>query len=176
MGKLTFVLGGTRSGKSRYAIELAKSCRKVAFIATCQVRDREMRERVQKHRLERPPHWKTFEEPLEIADLIKKIHKSFQAGVLDCLTLLVSNYMLAGFKEDEIRKKILQLLGAIKASRCSWTLISSDVGSGVVPPHRLARKFRDMAGMVNQWVAGRSDRVIFMVAGLPLTIKGSKRG
>ena len=176
MGKLTLVLGGTRSGKSRYAIELAKSHRKVAFIATCQARDREMRERVQKHRRERPPDWKTFEEPLEVSSLIRKIHKDFQVVVLDCLTLLVSNFMLAGFKEDKIQKKIQQLLGSIETSRCKWILISNEVGSGVVPTNRLARRFRDIAGAVNQWVAEQSDRVIFMVSGLPLTVKGNKSG
>lgn len=175
MGKLTLVLGGTRSGKSRYAVELAKPHRRVAFIATCQARDREMRERVQKHRRERPPEWATFEEPLEVSSLIKKIRKDFQIVVLDCLTLLVSSFMLEGFKEDEIQKKIQQLLGVIGTSRCQYILISNEVGSGVVPANRLARKFRDIAGAVNQWVAQQADTVILMTAGLPTEIKRSSR-
>ena len=91
MGKITLILGGARSGKSSYALNLAKKYKKVAFIATCQGLDKEMRERIRLHKESRPKHWKTFEEPKELVKLIGKLNNSFDCILIDCLTLLVSN-------------------------------------------------------------------------------------
>lgn len=172
MGKITFIIGGTRSGKSAFALKEACEDRgKVAFLATCNPSDVEMKKRVALHKKGRPGHWKTFEEPLEPELLLKKIGTKFDFIIIDCLTLLVSNLMLEGFKEEAIQYRIKKMLDVLKGIKAQAVIVSNEVGLGIVPENKLARHFRDVAGRANQLVAEKSERVFFLVSGLPWRIK-----
>jgi adenosylcobinamide kinase/adenosylcobinamide-phosphate guanylyltransferase len=172
MGKITFILGGARSGKSTYALALAGKKKKVAFIATCQARDKEMSNRIKLHKKSRPIHWETFEEPHAPSVLLEKKGNTFEIILIDCLTLLISNLMLKGTKEKEIKLEIYRLLNLLKKTKAESIIVSNEVGLGIVPDNRLARDFRDIAGKINQVVAEESDRVFFMVSGMPMQVKG----
>lgn len=175
MGKITFILGGVRSGKSQLAIKMAKKGRKrVGFIATCKVLDKEMKERIVRHKKIRPGHWQTFEESKDIPLLLKKVGHRFDLVIIDCLTLFVSNLLLEGFKEKYIEHKIKQMIFAFKKIKANAIIISNEVGLGIVPENKLAREFRDIAGRMNQVVAAKSYEVFFIFSGLPLKIKGGK--
>ncbi|MDD4893749.1 MAG: bifunctional adenosylcobinamide kinase/adenosylcobinamide-phosphate guanylyltransferase [Candidatus Omnitrophica bacterium] len=172
MGKIIFILGGARSGKSTYALELAKKHKKVVFIATCQALDKEMAERIKLHKKIRPQGWQTFEEPYKVADLLDKFKVKFPVVLMDCLTLLVSNLMLKGLKEETIVNEVNNILAVLKKINGKAIIVSNEVGLGIVPNTKLGRDFRDIAGKVNQLVAGKSDEVFFMVSGIPTKIKG----
>jgi len=172
MNKITLILGGARSGKSSYALSLAKKYKKVAFIATCLGLDKEMRERIRLHKEARPKHWETFEEPKEVAKLIGKLSNSFDCILIDCLTLLVSNLIFSNNTQKQIFKKIEELLLVLSKKKARVILVSNELGLGLVPANKLGREFRDTAGIVNQIVASGADEVLFMVAGLPMNIKG----
>jgi len=171
MGKIILILGGARSGKSMYALRLAKKYKKVGFIATCQALDKEMRERILKHQKTRPKNFKTFEEFKDPLSLLNRIKKDFDCIIIDCLTLLVSNLILDGYKENEVLKNISNLLGALKKASAESIIVSNETGLGIVPAHKLGRDFRDIIGRVNQLVAKDADEVFFIVAGLAMTIK-----
>ncbi|MFH0738664.1 MAG: bifunctional adenosylcobinamide kinase/adenosylcobinamide-phosphate guanylyltransferase [Candidatus Omnitrophota bacterium] len=171
MDKIILILGGARSGKSTYALGLAKKHKKVAFIATCQGLDKEMRERIRLHKETRPLHWQTFEEKKELAPLLMKIGNSFDCILIDCLTLLISNLILSGDNEAQVRKKIRAMLAALRKKKARVILVSNEVGLGLVPANKLGREFRDIAGKVNQMVAGEADEVFFTLSGLPLKVK-----
>jgi len=172
MGTITLILGGARSGKSTYALSLAKKYKKVAFIATCQGLDKEMRERIRLHQESRPKHWETFEEPRDLTGLLEKINSSFDCILVDCLTLLVSNLVLAGAGQEAVIKNIEDLLFFLGKKKARIILVSNEVGLGLVPVNKLGREFRDIAGKINQIAASRANEVLFMAAGLPMKIKG----
>jgi len=174
MGKLILILGGARSGKSTHALSLAKKQKKVAFVATGQGLDQEMRERILKHQASRPKNWKTFEEPQELGSLLAKISGSFDFIIIDCLTLLVSNLLLSGYKDEVILEKIADFLAQAARQKAKVIIVANEVGLGIVPGNKLSRRFRDIAGKVNQLAAGKADQVIFIVSGIPLRIKGEK--
>lgn len=175
MGKIIFLLGGARSGKSQFAIKLAKKdARKVAFIATCVGLDREMEKRIRLHKRNRPINWQTFEAPKDIALLLKKIGSKFEIIIIDCLTLLVSSFLLKGLKEEDIEKKINKILDTLKRTKAKSIIVSNEVGLGIVPENKLARDFRDIVGRINQIVAKESNQVFFMASGIPIKIKNSK--
>lgn len=172
MGKIIFVLGGARSGKSQFAIGLArKKAKKTAFVATCEGRDCEMKERILLHKRKRPGTWKTFEEPLNVPGLLGQIEDSFEVILIDCLTLLISNLMLKRKKEEDIAGEINKILTALKKHKALSIIISNEVGLGIVPGNHLARRFRDIAGRANQLVAQESHEVYFMVSGIARRIK-----
>ncbi|UCD15200.1 MAG: bifunctional adenosylcobinamide kinase/adenosylcobinamide-phosphate guanylyltransferase [Candidatus Omnitrophota bacterium] len=172
MGKLKFIIGGARSGKSRFASETAKKAAgKVAFVATSQALDKEMEERIQLHKKIRPPTWQTFEEFKDIAPLIKRIGNQFDTIIIDCLTLYVSNLLLEGAEDNTIEKGVSSLIEEIKQIKSDVFIVSNEVGLGVVPDNRLARRFRDLAGRINQLVATRSDEVTFIACGIPMALK-----
>jgi adenosylcobinamide kinase/adenosylcobinamide-phosphate guanylyltransferase len=171
MGKITFILGGARSGKSRYALEVALKYGKVAFIATCQPLDDEMKMRIHTHKKHRPKSWQTFEEPQDIYGLLKKIKSKFELIIIECLTLWVSNLLLKGAKEKEIISKLDRAIDSLKKSKAESIIVSNEVGLGIVPKNKLSRDFRDIAGKLNQLVAKDADEVILMVSGLPIKIK-----
>lgn len=174
MAKITFILGGSRSGKSSYAIKLAQDYKKVAFIATGEALDKEMQQRIRLHRKARPSHWQTFEESKDITALLKKIGSNFECIIIDCLTLLISNLILVGDKQKIIENKINAMLTCLKKNKGRAIIISNEVGLGVVPENKLARDFRDIVGKINQIVAKEADEVFFMVSGIPLKIKGGR--
>ena len=174
MGKIILILGGARSGKSTYALELAKKYKKVAFIATCQGLDKEMRERIKLHKETRPKHWKTFEEPLELAKLLGRMNKGFDCILIDCLTLLVSNLILSGESQEQVLNKIKGILAALREIEAKIILVSNEVGLGIVPDNKLGRVFRDIAGKANQLIAKEAQEVYFAVSGIPMKIKGER--
>ena len=175
MSKITFILGGARSGKSKFAIEQAKGIgKKVAFIATCKATDKEMEERISIHKKTRPTHWQTFEEPQDVPLLLKKVGQKFEVIIIDCLTLLVSNLLLEGLKEKDIEKNIGKMLSVLRKLKVHAVIVSNEVGLGIVPHNKLAREFRDIAGRVNQVVAKEANEVFFMASGLALKIKEDK--
>jgi len=171
MNKLTLILGGARSGKSTYALKLADKYKEVAFVATCQALDKEMEDRINLHKRARPKHWRSFEEPKDLDLLLKKIPDVFDCILVDCLTLLVSNLLLAGSSQKKVEDKIKKILLVLKSKKTEVIIVSNEVGLGIVPEHKLAREFRDIAGRVNQLVAKQADEVWFIAAGLPLKIK-----
>jgi adenosylcobinamide kinase/adenosylcobinamide-phosphate guanylyltransferase len=172
MGKLVLVLGGARSGKSRFAAGLAsKKNKKTAFVATCVPADEEMKQRIAQHRSSRPASWKTFEEAENLAGLIAKINNDFDYILLDCLTLWLSNLLLKGCSEDKIQNEINKMVSCIKKGRAHLIIVSNEVGSGIVPEHKLGRDFRDMAGRIHQSLAHESHDVYLIVSGIPCAIK-----
>ncbi|PIQ89874.1 MAG: bifunctional adenosylcobinamide kinase/adenosylcobinamide-phosphate guanylyltransferase [Candidatus Omnitrophica bacterium CG11_big_fil_rev_8_21_14_0_20_42_13] len=172
MGKITFILGGARSGKSTYALaEAKKRGSKTAFIATGEAGDDEMEERIATHKNQRPPHWQTFEEPKDIAALINRIGNDFDCLIIDCLTLLVSNLLLAKKNAAEIEEQINAVLLSLSVIKAEVLIVSNEVGLGIVPDNKLARNFRDIAGKANMIAAEKSDEVFFMSAGLAVKIK-----
>ncbi|MFA5156406.1 MAG: bifunctional adenosylcobinamide kinase/adenosylcobinamide-phosphate guanylyltransferase [Candidatus Omnitrophota bacterium] len=171
MGKIIFILGGARSGKSSFALELAKKHKKVAFVATCRGLDKEMRQRIKKHQQSRPKSWATFEQGRDITVALGQIKNNFDCIVIDCLTLWVSNLLLGGNKEEKITQQVIKMLTALKQGKSKVILVSNEVGLGIVPANKLARQFRDIAGRVNQLVAKEADEVFFTVSGIPMKIK-----
>lgn len=172
MGKITFILGGTRSGKSHFAVELAKqSGGRIAFIATCLPADGEMQKRIVLHKKSRPVEWPTFEEGEDISSLLKKIDGKFEIVIIDCLTLLISNLILKKLSERIIKIKINQMIKALLKTKMKAIIVSNEVGLGLVPINKLARDFRDIAGRMNQSVASKAKEVFFLVSGIPWKIK-----
>ena len=168
------VLGGVRSGKSRYAQQLAQRSSRVAFIATAERRDdEEMRLKIERHRSERPTHWKTIEEPLQLAPRVVAAAFDHDAILVDCLTLYASNLLEAFSDPLQAEQQVEQLCHALLTVPCQVILVSNEVGSGVVPAYALGRRFRDLVGEINQRVAAVADTVLLLVAGLPLVLKGS---
>lgn len=172
MGKITFILGGARSGKSNYALKTAKeNGKKVAFIATCKPQDLEMEQRIRQHKKIRPAHWRTFENYKDISLLLEEIGAGFDSILIDCLTLLVSDFMLNGFKESAIKNEINKLLKVLGQINAQSIIVSNEVGLGIIPENKLAREFRDIAGRMNQIVADKADNLYFLVSGIPLKVK-----
>src|SRR5262245_10675809 len=186
---LTLVLGGARSGKSRYAQSLCDSSSRVIYIATARTGDgaddHEMRERIARHRADRPAEWQTVEEPLGLSRAVLKA--PVEATLLiDCATLWVSNLMWE-FREKpdwELEKLILaevdELIDAVRlrdeksiarGAAGEVVIVSNDVGGGLVPENSVARAFRDLQGFANQRLAQAADTVVFIIAGLPLRLK-----
>lgn len=169
VSRLTLVLGGARSGKSGYAEGLiAALAPPWIYAATAEPRDEEMRARIAAHRARRGQSWQTVEAPHELAETIVLAQPA--PVLVDCLTLWLSNLMLAAV---DIDAEIARLERALEAAAAPVVLVSNEVGSGIVPEHPLGRRFRDLQGVLNQRMAARADRVVLMVAGLPLAVKGT---
>ncbi len=167
---LTFLTGGARSGKSARAVHLAEaSGRDVTFVATAQARDAEMAERIRLHRAERPVSWATLEAPLELEPAIAALGTD-QLGILDCLSLWVSNLMERGDTAAEIEEDAIGAADACARSAADWIVVSNEVGMGLVPMHPLGRDYRDLLGRVNATFSRRARLAQFMVAGRPLTL------
>ncbi len=167
----TLVLGGVRSGKSRYAGELAAAHgRAVTVIATGAARDEEMAARIRAHRASRPAQWSVVEEPVRLAAALRTAAAPTGVIVVDCLTLWLSN-LLCLEDEDLLRRESASLIETLPALDTDCILISNEVGFGIIPASALARRFGDEAGALHQRLAELCDRVILMVAGLPLTLK-----
>ena len=166
----TFVLGGARSGKSRYAEAIVTgSPEPWVYIATAQARDDEMAGRIAEHRARRGPEWRTVEAPLELPQAIETVDAGATI-LIDCLTLWLSNVMHDDFDIDLATQ---ELESAIIRRDGGTVIVSNEVGLGLVPDTALGRAFRDAQGRLNQRVASIAGRVVFMVAGQPLIVKGS---
>ena len=187
--ELILILGGARGGKSTYAEELAHELGgdDVVFVATAQALDEEMKSRIAKHQAARPAAWRTLEAPSLVAPPLDDALFVARVVVLDCLTLLTSNALLAtgGFAEasglsDQARDaeaearveaEVSALLEAYERGSATWIVVSNEVGLGLVPDNVLGRAYRDALGRANQRVAAAADRVLFLIAGLPLRLK-----
>lgn len=171
---VTLVLGGVRSGKSRYAQQLAARAGRVTFIATAERRDdEEMQRKIERHRAERPEHWATIEEPLDLAAAIESV-RDCDLLLIDCLTLFAGKLLeVCGESTTNIASRIDALCAALSSASCSVVMVSNEVGSGIVPAFEMGRRYRDLLGEINQRVAAVADHVVLMIAGLPLVLKGS---
>jgi adenosylcobinamide kinase/adenosylcobinamide-phosphate guanylyltransferase len=164
-----FVLGGARSGKSRYAQARAEAIGgERIFIATAQAYDDEMRDRIARHQADRSDGWKTIEAPIDLPQAIAGLSGTECVLLVDCLTLWTSNLLLA---DHDIPSATDALAAAIGSSAGPIIFVANEVGLGIVPDNALARAFRDAAGIVNQRVAAAVDEVMFVAAGLPLKLK-----
>ena len=174
MNEIVFFIGGCRSGKSRQALETAQSVpgdQKV-FLATCIPHDDEMRLRVARHQQERSRKWRTVEAPVDLPRAIDELSRQADVLLVDCLTLWISNLMMDIDDDETILGQTPDLIRALEAAVCPVVLVSNEVGAGIVPENELSRRFRDLVGSVNQAVAGHAGRVLWMVAGIPVRIKG----
>ncbi|MBI9074574.1 MAG: bifunctional adenosylcobinamide kinase/adenosylcobinamide-phosphate guanylyltransferase [Desulfatibacillum sp.] len=174
MNESVFIVGGCRSGKSTIALDLADGLRSTEkiFIATCQPLDEEMEDRVARHQADRGPEWKTVEEPLALPMVVEEMARPGKVILVDCLTLWISNLVLADHSRDQIEEHATNLARIIQNSPCPVILVSNEVGAGIVPENALARQFRDAAGKVNQITAKACGQVLWVVAGIPVSIKG----
>jgi adenosylcobinamide kinase/adenosylcobinamide-phosphate guanylyltransferase len=176
------VLGAARSGKTRFALNTAKSLarahdQEVIYVATAEAHDAEMRERIARHRAERPANWYTREAPRELASSLASIEKE-SVVVIDCLTLWLSNALLCDFREDQPTGPLPAwssereaFMSWLRECRHTLILVSNEVGGGVVPASALARRFQSEQGWLNQDVASVCEQVTLVVAGLPVSIK-----
>lgn len=184
MSKIIFITGGARSGKSRFALEKANSMNgKKVYIATAEPLDEEMKERIKRHKEERGREWLTMEEPIKIPKLLRELKGECDVILLDCLTLWLSNMMLAN-KEELLTAEAEEFIKTLKDLQPSASslqpdlrpsallIVSNEVGMGIVPENELARRFRDLAGRLNQRVAEIADEVYLVVSGITLKIKG----
>jgi len=184
VGKIVFIVGGARSGKSRYAEKLVSEIsEKKLYIATGLALDSEMEDRIKRHRKDRGDSWVTLEASTEVEKALKE--ESFgEVVLLDCMTVLVTNLMFAkdvnydeismeefSQVEIEITKKIKSLLNYMEKDKRNYIIVSNEVGLGLVPPYALGRYFRDIAGRINQIVASYADEAFFIASGLPLKLK-----
>jgi adenosylcobinamide kinase/adenosylcobinamide-phosphate guanylyltransferase len=166
---VTLVLGGARSGKSRYAERLVEGGAPAGtYCATAEAGDAEMAERIAAHRARRGPFWRTVEEPLALSPVIATETTPERPFLIDFLTLWLSNLLLAAKPVD---KEADMLCGALRLAGGPVVLVANEVGLGLVPETALGRQFRDAAGRLNQQVAALADRVVFVAAGLPLVLK-----
>ena len=185
MGRsLTLILGGARSGKSHYAEQQAEqqaTSGEVLYVATAEAWDTEMEQRVAVHRARRPTDWQTVEAPRQVGTAIAaSLTPTTRCVVVDCITLLASNVVVAlpeGCDEQTasaaLAAEIEGLLAVYASSQAAWYVVSNEVGLGIVPAYPLGRLYRDVLGRANQQLAAAADRVLFLVAGLPMLVKGS---
>ena len=174
MAKIIFITGGARSGKGSFAEKLASALGKdVVFLATAEALDKEMADRIKKHKSKRSRAWKTVEEPINI-NILNKFKNFEGAVILDCVTLWMSN-MIHKFGIKEAEDRILEdtrtLLKTVKTFKFTLIVVSNELGMGIVPENKLAREFRDIAGRCNQIIARMADEVYFMISGIELKIK-----
>jgi len=165
---ISLILGGARSGKSRMAESLATG--KKYYVATAQALDDEMQLRIAAHKRQRGNGWITHEVPFDLVDILKDLDAAGNFILLDCLTLWLSNLLLA---EADCAEMVGELIEHLQVAKANIVIVSNEVGLGVVPDNKLGRAFRDIQGIANQGVAAIADDVVFMAAGLPLVLKGS---
>lgn len=183
MRKIILLLGGARSGKSRYAQEWAQNtAEKVLFAATATAGDEDMRIRIEKHKKDRPANWKTLEAQTRLGKEIEAAIEDEDLVIIDCITLLVSNvfcrYDEKQFEsiedsvlENDVLSEINELVETLNKVDVSFIIISNEVGLGIVPDNRMGRLYRDILGRANQILARNADEVYLMVAGIPLRVK-----
>jgi adenosylcobinamide kinase/adenosylcobinamide-phosphate guanylyltransferase len=172
----SFVLGGARSGKSTFAEKLALKISRdlglpVTYLATSQVIDKEMAERIERHQKRRSSQWRTVEEPMEVAAWLRE-NKEPQVILIDCISMLLNNWMFHEDCTDEhfIQRKY-ELVNACSTNGNSLVIVSNEVGQGLVPPDPISRRYRDWLGLLNQSLAEGADQMYYIVAGVPLDVR-----
>jgi adenosylcobinamide kinase/adenosylcobinamide-phosphate guanylyltransferase len=172
MHQIIFVTGGARSGKSHFAQALAEGREgRLLYIATGEARDEEMRARIEKHRQDRGPRWDALEEPLELGAALAAAG-GYAGALLDCLTLWTSNLMeAAGDDEPALERRLESFLSALETHPGRLCVVTNEVGLGIVPENALARRFRDLAGRINQQVAARATEAYLVVSGMPIRMR-----
>jgi adenosylcobinamide kinase/adenosylcobinamide-phosphate guanylyltransferase len=170
------VLGGARSGKSRFVLAGLRERRRVAFVATAQAGDADMAARIARHRAERPAHWLTIEEPFALPPRLTSLAREADSVVVDCVTVWVANLLMRGDRDTDILAAGDEIAALAARGLFDLTLVTNEVGEGVVPSTADGVRFRDLLGFVNQRLAAACDRVTLMVAGLPVTIKAPRGG
>jgi len=170
------VLGGAKSGKTTYTLKRARGLgRSLAYIATAQALDKEMAEAIRRHRRDQGGPFKTYEEPVDLGEAVRKVSGHHDAVVVDCLTLWISNLLTVARKsEREIERDVWALLSALREAESPVILVSNEVGLGIVPRGALSRKYRILLGVANQRVASLAREVVLLVAGVPLHLKGTE--
>jgi adenosylcobinamide kinase/adenosylcobinamide-phosphate guanylyltransferase len=172
--RLALLLGGARSGKSSYSLELAGNFPAPRlYLATAEAGDEEMTARIAQHRRDRGEGWDTREVPLDLAGALAQAQGRYQVILADCLTLWLTNWLLRGGDSAELKSVCLELVHILEKTATPTILVSNEVGWGIVPENPLAREFRDWAGWLHQLVAAAADLVVLMVAGLPMTLKSA---
>jgi adenosylcobinamide kinase/adenosylcobinamide-phosphate guanylyltransferase len=172
--RFVLITGGARSGKSRHAEarlrELAPDGPRHYF-ATLEPLDEEMRLRIERHRAHRGEGWCTVEVPLDLPGALRRELATGGAALVDCVTLWLSNRMLAGASDDELGADVDQIVAAVRAHAATVVMVTNEVGAGIVPDNALARRFRDVAGLANQRLAAAADEVVLVTCGLPLRLR-----
>jgi adenosylcobinamide kinase/adenosylcobinamide-phosphate guanylyltransferase len=171
MKRIILVTGGSRSGKSKHALELAASYNGKVFIATAQATDAEMRARIELHRRERDPSFRTVEEPVDPAAALRSLPEGTEVTVLDCITVWLGNLAHRHMLIDGTCPEIDAFLDVLDAPACHLILVTNEVGMGIIPGDSATRSFRDIAGAMNQQLAQRAHEVILTVCGIPVRIK-----
>lgn len=179
---LVSILGGARSGKSSFAERIAvgqeeKYGRQIIYLATAKAKDKEMEKRIERHQNNRPGNWKTIEASINLYQAIKDAElKENPVVILDCLTILLSNYMLedVNYQLKDVKNELKNLFDYLKKKGATIIVVTNEVGQGVVPANKLGREFRDEAGWLNQWLVKQSDKLYLTIAGMPLEIKSNK--
>ncbi len=170
--RFALIGGGVRSGKSRFAVDLALDRgRERVFIATAQAFDDEMRVRIEKHRAERADQFQTLEVPMDVPHAIAALPDNIEVVLVDCLTLWLSNLLLRGDSEDQIENSVTDLVKAIASRRFHSLIVTNEVGMGIVPTSALGRTFRDVAGRAHQQLAGEADEIYFAALGTVLQLR-----
>jgi adenosylcobinamide kinase/adenosylcobinamide-phosphate guanylyltransferase len=176
--KIILIIGGARSGKSRFAQELAGGLgSNVLFVATGEPRDKEMQARINEHKKARPRDWRTMETPINVARQLELHIGDADVVIIDCLALLVSNLLREELDypkaEKQVLNEIYKLISSIKKLDAIFIIVSNEVGTGLVPQTKLGRIYRDLLGKANQLIAQHANEVYFMIAGLPVKIKSA---
>ena len=172
MGKIVFITGGARSGKSRLAESLTEGFgTPLCYIATGEARDEEMAVRIAAHRARRGNGWQTVEEPIRLMEALKAAEGRFQAVLVDCVTLWLTNLLLSHEDADQALAEVQALAALLPELTIPIVLVSNEVGMGIVPENALARSFRDLAGKANQTLAAAADEVYVTISGIPLKLK-----
>ena len=171
MKGVVYISGGARSGKSSFALKCADRFRNKVFLATAEAFDEEMAARISKHREERGSGYTTFEEPVDIEVTLRAMPENIDVVVVDCLTVWAGNLLHKLESQEAIMNHVDRLLAVLQNPPCSVILVSNEVGMGIVPENAMAREFRDIAGMINQTVAGVATEAWFLCSGIPMRLK-----
>lgn len=171
MKNIVLITGGARSGKSLYALALAKEFDRKTFIATAQAFDKEMVARIAKHKQDRDASFSLIEEPLDLSGALKSASQVSDVIIVDCLTLWVSNLLHNQNSMYTNETRIESLVQSLKGSYCKIIIVTNEVGMGIIPDNELSRQYRDLLGMINHRIAMIADQVVLMVCGIPVIIK-----
>jgi adenosylcobinamide kinase/adenosylcobinamide-phosphate guanylyltransferase len=172
--RVTLVTGGGRSGKSDYAVREAMRCEgRRVFIATAEPFDAEMRARIEAHRRDRAGQFETIEAPVRLAEAVGGLEAGVGVAVVDCLTVWLGNLMHYHGGGGGMQTEVDALLAVLESPPCELVLVTNEVGLGIIPENAMAREFRDLAGRLNRRVAERAGRVVMLISGIPLYLKGA---